>query len=229
MNVLELLPAFARTIHESKKGTTVVMSIAGAGCLGKTTFAERFGGLMGESFCQVVGIDGYMLERHRREEMGGITGYDPRGFELIRAKRQLLSLIHNGTPFILYQYNRITHKRDIPQRIMKRPIVLLEGGLSQRPELAKFTDIKIFFEASKEAQFRLRLNREQREFGYTAEQVYRRFESYHRDYLKFIAPAAETAHIVLRVSAKHEISVVRSYGNRLIRKTRIDTNEGWEQ
>ena len=63
----------------------LVIGIAGAGCIGKTTFARKFVQAIGLERCSVISLDGYMLERRIRQPLG-LTGYNPQGFELLKAR-----------------------------------------------------------------------------------------------------------------------------------------------
>jgi uridine kinase len=184
----------------------LVISMAGAGCIGKTTLAMRFREFVGDSRCQIVGLDGYMLGRERA---AGISGYDPRRFELARARAELSELIYSGQDFVLYQYNRQTHQRDIPEHVKPKEIILIEGGLALGEELYDLADVRIFLDSDQETQYQLRLRREQREFNYSPRQVRDRFEQYYRDYLAFIYPRLQYADIVYRVDGNYNQVLVR--------------------
>ncbi len=206
INLFGYIYGKARKIQEEKKLKRVVISLAGAGCIGKTTFAENFREFVGSSSCQIVSLDGYMLEREKRKKLGNLTGYSPRGFELCKAKRQIGSLVNLGTPFLLYRYNRQTHRRDAPQLIEPKKIIFIEGGLALGKELFSLADFSVFLDSDKITQFQLRLKREQQEWNSTPQQVQERFEKYYSDYLCFIAPAKKKADFILKIDCDYKIS-----------------------
>lgn len=180
----------------------VVVGIAGAGCLGKTVMAHNMAAQVGETQCQVLSLDGYLLEREARR---GLTGYNPRSFELDRAAMDLTMLLYQKQGFPLRQYNRRTHLRDISEWIHYRPLILVEGCLALVPCLRRNLDLCIFIHARCKVQYQLRLRRERREFGSHAEQVGLRFKRYYEDYKLFVEPQMIIADIVLTVSDRYGI------------------------
>ncbi len=212
MRGAELIRNAVVAVERATGKDRVVAGIAGAGCLGKTTLSQQLRELVGPSICQVVGLDGYMLEREERDRLGNVTGYDPRGFELSKARAQLRKLIEADRSFTLRQYNRLTHKRDLEQLVEPRKIILIEGGLALRPELYDLEDTHIFLEAGLDTQYILRVQREQAEFGYSEAEVAKRWTRYRRDYQAFIQPQIEVADVVLRVSSTYEISISAGRG-----------------
>lgn len=187
-------------IMEARKA--VVIGIAGAGCLGKTTLAHNIAAQMGGTQCQVISLDGYLLEREARKEL---TGYDPRSYELDQAAMDLRRLLNQKQGFFLSQYNRRTNLRDISEWIQFRPFIVVEGSLALFPRLRCNMDLCIFVHATCKIQYQLRLRRERREFGCTAEQIGFRFNKYYEDYQKFIEPQLFNAEIVLTVDERYEI------------------------
>jgi uridine kinase len=189
--------------EKSRENRTVLL-LAGGGCIGKTTLMSKLQSHIGKPICEHVELDGYMLPR---EEAGGLTGYDPRRFELGLAKRQLEGLVFHGKPFELHLYNRKTHKRDIIRQVEPKKVILIEGGLALRDEFLPFGNVNVFLDSSEEVQFLLRLKRESVEFGYTEEQVKKRFEKYYPDYLKYILPTRENAGIILRTDENYNVTI----------------------
>jgi uridine kinase len=208
MDVLEIIHDLVETKARNTKKDRIVVGIAGAGCIGKTTLCENYLKIEGASNCQVVSLDAYMLERQRREELGGITGYDPLGFEMDAAARQIRSLIEREMSFTIHQYNRRTHERDIAQRIEPKRIVLIEGCLALSDALYKLEDIHIFMNADQNSQYLFRLAREKREFKYAEDKIPDdRWSKYWLDYRKFIQPQIAISDVILNVSPTHKITV----------------------
>lgn len=198
-----------KVIREREGNSRIVVAIAGAGCLGKTTFAKALQEHIGEDMCEVVGLDGYMLSRRRRQSLGNLTGYNPLGFDLSAARKELASLIHGGKKFVLRQYNRATHRRDSPEVIVPKDVIFIEGCLAMTSDLFDLADIHVFVDSDEDTQLELRLRREQREFGYTVAQVSERFDRYLRDYRQYIAPQKVDADVVIQVDSSYNMSFVR--------------------
>lgn len=196
--------ALAKARETGKHGA--VIGVAGAGCIGKTALCHRFRSYAGDSQCQVVSLDGFMLEREKRDKLGGLTGYNPDGFELAKAASAVSGLIHNQTSFTLRQYDRRLHRRTRPVRIEPRRFLLIEGGLALTEGFYSLEDLHVFLDADRQMQYELRLRREQAEFGYSATLVAERFERYFSDYLRFIHPQIELADLVLEVGTDYSLS-----------------------
>jgi len=216
MNIINYLNNVSKIVRKKKNKNRVVISLAGAGCIGKSTFAERYSNYVGKNECEIVELDGYMLERSIREKLGNITGYNPQGFELDKARRQLAALILSDTPFVLYKYNRFTHKRDIYQLIEPKDTILIEGGLSLHENLFDLADVHVFLDSSKDDQFLFRFKREQREFKSDMAEVKDRFERYYPDYEEFIMPKRIVSDIILRVDSNYDIQFVSNNENVII-------------
>lgn len=200
--ICEMALARARENGKDK----AVIGVAGAGCIGKTTLCHRLRDCLGASECQVVSMDGFMLEREKREELGGITGYNPDAFELAKAESMLSGLIHRRTGFVLPQYDRRSQARKCPVRVEARRFILVEGGLALIERFYSLEDFHIFLDADRETQYVLRLRREQGELGYSPSLIAERFERYFADYERFIRPQIDVADLVLRVRADYSLS-----------------------
>lgn len=185
----------------------LVIAIAGAGCIGKSTLAARMRGWLGDSQCHIVSLDGYMLPRRAAH---GLTGYDPRRFELGKARTQLYGLVRHGKGFRLCQYDRRTHERESPELIEVKPTIILEGGLALRPELYDVAQVHVFLDAGRETQFVLRARREKEEFAYSTRQITERFALYYRDYVRYLLPQRERADIIARVNNDYSLTFLDS-------------------
>ena len=193
----------------TNRGNTTVVGIAGAGCVGKTTLSHRLSVLLGSAECQVVSLDAYLLDRQTRSELGQLTGYDPRGFELSRAAEDLETLVRNRRSVVVSQYNRLTHRRDLPEHLWPRRILLVEGGLALSDPIRSLIDLRIFLQSDKRTQYVLRLRREQAEFGSSESEVLRRFKRYWADYRKYIDSQLGSADLILRVGAAYDLVLVK--------------------
>ena len=83
--------------------TRRVVGIAGAGCVGKSTFAEALAGTLHRDHSYdsaSVDLDGYLIEKSQRESSQPIiSGYHPKGFELDRAQEDIDQWRTVGRPF----------------------------------------------------------------------------------------------------------------------------------
>jgi len=210
-DVLEYLRLAMLTKADENGHNTTVVGIAGAGCLGKTTLSHRLRNLLGAGDCKVFSLDAYLLERQTRVERGGLTGYDPRSFELVKAAQDLEVLTRHGKSLVLRQYNRLTHRRDIPEVIRPGRILLVEGCLALCEPIRSCTEMRIFLDAGKTTQYVLRLQRERAEFGSTESEVLVRMKKYYADYLKHIKPQAAVADLILRVRPDYGLTIARRY------------------
>lgn len=183
---------------------SVVIAISGAGCIGKSTRASQLAILLGESSCQAVSLDAYMLPRRLAP---GLTGYDPRRYELDKAREQLSELIRRGKKLLLRQYNRRTHERDLPQIVEPKPTIIIEGALALRPELHDLARIHVFLDADREVQFLLRKRREEKDFGSGPSQIVERLARYYHDYLRYVLPQRERAEIVACVDSDYRLTL----------------------
>jgi uridine kinase len=207
MNLFRYIYETSMAKAKNRSQNRIVIGISGAGCIGKTTLSREICRFVGKSECQVVSMDGYMMDRKKRDAIGGLTGYNPDGFELLKAKNELSGLINSNIGFTLFHYNRQTHNRERPEQIVPRRIIIIEGGMSLLSEFNHLQDLRIFLDADHKTQFELRLRREKVEFGFTASQVYNRFEKYFADYQKFIKPQIETANLIYRVSSDYSLAI----------------------
>ncbi|MEO5378323.1 MAG: hypothetical protein H7832_11165 [Magnetococcus sp. DMHC-6] len=187
-----------------------MIGCAGAGCIGKTTFSQQFREVIGESQCQLIGLDGYLMERKRRIQLGQISGYNPLGFELCKARKEISELILFKKTFSLPIYNRITQTRELSEQIYFKEIILIEGGLALTSHFHWLEDLHIFFNSDATTQYQLRLRREKFEFGYSEQEVKKRFDIYYHDYQKFIAPQIYSSDIILHVKTDQPLEISKN-------------------
>ena len=208
-SVLKDLCSIIENKSQKLDNRKITVAIAGAGCLGKTTLSRRLRSMIGPSECQIVSLDAYLLERKTRLKLGQLTGYDPHGFELSRASRELEILIRHQKSIVLYQYNRLTHLRDVREIVRPRRVLIVEGCLALSKPIICFSDLRIFLESGRTTQYALRLKREQMAFGSGEAEFQSRFIRYYSDYLIYIKPQISVADLILLVSQDYGLTTIR--------------------
>ena len=94
MGILDEIYAELESLKTNKE--RVVVGIAGAGCIGKTTIANKLVELMHPHNVQIINLDGYMLERKEAYKIEpGMTGYDVRRNDLELALEEIGNLVLN--------------------------------------------------------------------------------------------------------------------------------------
>lgn len=188
------------------KNQRVVIGVAGAGCIGKTTFIEQLREILGDA--EVINLDGYMLERKLAYKIEpGMTGYDPRRNDLKKAQKEISNLVVRGIPFKQRDYDRSTHQRTEPKEVLPKPIIIIDGVHALHDMLLPLVNFGIFLDAPEEVQYQLRLRRERKEFKYDEKKVKKRWKKYYPDYLNHIATQKKYADIVLRVGHDYNLEL----------------------
>ena len=95
-----------------------------------------------------------------------------------------------------------------------KPFIIIDGVHALNDTLLPLVDYGIYIDATEETQFKLRLRRELREFGYSEDKVKERWEKYWPDYLKYIDTQKQYADMVLQVDTNYKLEVKRWSGNK---------------
>lgn len=183
--------------------TRRIVALAGAGCVGKSTLAEVLARHLGQRLCYdcaPVDLDGYLIERSKREVPGRIvSAYHPEAFELYRALGDLRGWLNTGRPFELLVYDKATSRRSAARVIRPADMLILEGVCAFYEPLRPLSEFKIFVLATKEIQYGNRWRRENGDLGRPTSEIQDRFERLHRDYERHVQPTIAFADVVLRV------------------------------
>jgi len=180
--------------------------IMGPGAIGKSFLSGQLVAILNEKQIKSVHIDldGFMLEKSIRDEMGGISGYNPDGFEICLANEVLGNLITNSCPQTIKVYNKATSQRDKTISIQPASVYIIEGPITFYTDFINYSNVlKLFLTADKQVQLHNRIKREKAEIGYSEEQVKTRFNKYYADYLKYIKPKELLSDISVSVDNKH--------------------------
>lgn len=190
--------------------TRRAVGIAGAGCVGKSTFAEALAGTLYRDHsydCASVDLDGYLIEKSQRESLQPIiSGYHPKGFELDRAAEDIDQWRTLGRPFQLRMYDRVTSRR-LPGRLVQgSDMLIIEGACAFYEPLRHLSDFKIFLWASKQLQYTNRCHREKEELRRSDAEIREKFGRLYPDYQKYILPTLAFADVVLEVEEGYRLT-----------------------
>ncbi len=157
----------------------VVVAIAGGSASGKTTFASRLQGMLGDASCAVLSQDRYYIDQSAifRGDGENVNFDHPSAldFDLMRDHADQL---RQGLVIQAPIYDFATHKRSVTTFAFEpRPVILLDGTLIlNHVGIRELADHRIFIAASETVRYDRRLRRDTRERGRSAEGVWRQFE-----------------------------------------------------
>jgi len=189
-----------------------IVAFAGPGCVGKSTLAEALSGILRGQFSYEsdwIDLDGYLIEKAKRETPDRIiTGYNPKGFELAKAERDLKNWLSTGEPFVIRVYDKVTSRRDATRRVRARDALVIEGVCAFNEALLPLSAFRIFLTATKEIQYANRRRREVIEMGRSLEQIEEKFRHLYPDYERYVLPTKRFADLVLRVEENYRLARV---------------------
>jgi uridine kinase len=187
-----------------------IIAIAGAGCLGKSTLAEVLISYLEKLAlydCNWVDLDGYLIEKTWRESFNPIiTGYNPKGYELQKAEKDLSMWLKTGKSFPIKIYDKLKSERTESRVIKAKDLLIVEGVLGFYKSLQRISTFKIFLHASKEIQYINRLDRERNHLDRTKEQIKQKFRNLYPDYEKYILPTMRLADVIFKVERGYKLS-----------------------
>jgi uridine kinase len=164
--VKDLIKAIERSPNK-----TLLISICGGSCSGKTALADYFASL---NIGKVLPMDAYYKPVSAiKEYADGIPAFDaPDAFELQRLINDLISVC-NGQPIELpvYLYQKIKNGRDTTRTELFHPtrVTFFDGILSFCEELRPHVDYALFIERDNKARRKSRIERDRKERGVPAE------------------------------------------------------------
>ena len=180
-----------------------VVGIAGAGCVGKSTFADALADILRRDHsydCASVDLDGYLIEKSQRESSQPIiSGYHPRAFEVDRAAEDIARWRTAGRPFHLWIYDKVTSLRLPGKPVEASDLLIIEGACAFYEPLRDLGDLKIFLWASKQLQYANRYHREKEELKRPDAEIQEKFAHLYPDYERYILPTLSLADVVLEV------------------------------
>lgn len=157
---------------------SIIIGVAGGSGSGKTTFAKKLAGILGEQVCTIVGQDSYYIDQSEIfDQDGGKVNFDhPDSIDFDLLASHLLSL-KNGHSIKVPIYDFATHKRKAETHLITpHPIILVDGILILSND-SVFTqlDESIFMDVPETIRFNRRLKRDVEERGRTPEGVKKQF------------------------------------------------------
>jgi uridine kinase len=181
-----------------------VLLIGGPGCAGKSTFASELARDFVDAGLQaaVLDLDCYLLERAEREKgTVPISGYNPTGYLLDNAARDIRSLI-SRRPVMVSPYDKPTSRRAPLVCVEPARVLIVEGSMALRDPIYAFGDASIFLDSTQAILF---ANRTRRELGYgaTMEQIERKFLLLRQDYFIFIRPQRKRADLIAQIDGDY--------------------------
>jgi uridine kinase len=190
---------------------SVLVGIAGGTGSGKTSFAERLLARLGPERCLTIAQDSYYKDGSALDaEARASINYDhPDAFDtslLIQDLRDLKA----GRPVPHLAYDHASYsRRTLPDPLMPRPVILLEGILILAEEpLRRLMDIKLFIDTDADVRILRRLRRDLKERG-------RHFDSVERQYLtsvrpmhlEFVEPSKRYADLIIPEGAENTVAL----------------------
>ena len=186
-----------------------VVAIAGPGCVGKSTLAEGLAANLRRDHsydCMAVDLDGYLIEKSQRERVRPIiSGYDPRGFELIQAAQDVSRWRGVGQKFQIKIYDKLTSRRPAGEQVDARDLLIIEGACAFFEPLKSLSDFKVFLFADKRIQFANRYQREKNDLSRSDAQINAKFAHLYPDYERYILPTLYLADVVLQVEENYRL------------------------
>lgn len=178
-----------------------VILIGGPGCVGKSSIAVAMRDDIAPSIgkqISILDLDCYLIERAKRENKTTIvSGYNPAGYELQRANRDIEALVA-GKPVTVSPYDKATSTRGPEVVVPPSDIFVVEGVMALAEPIRSFGSVAVFVYADRATLYSNRVARET-SLRFDRERIERKFEVLMQDYERFIAPQRAGADIVILV------------------------------
>jgi len=185
-----------------------VIVIGGTGCVGKSTFAiELQADLLQTSgrSVSVLDLDCYLTERHRREtDERVVTGYDPAGYRLESAVKDIESLLE-GHAVRVFPYDKATSRMGQKMCINPAEVLVIEGVMALTDDIRRFRSVGMFMDAATQILYANRLARETA-LGFERERIERKFQLLSRDYDRFIRPQRDHAEMLIEIGDNYSFT-----------------------
>jgi uridine kinase len=190
---------------------SVLVGIAGGTGSGKTSFAQRVRGRIGDELCLILAQDSYYKDGSGLDPAAqAAINYDhPDAFDtplLVQDLRDLKA----GRPVPHLSYDHATYARRVaPDPLTPRPVLLLEGILVLVEEpLRRLMDMKLFIDTDADVRILRRLQRDLEERGRSFESVQRQYlESVRPMHLEFVEPSKRYADLIVPEGAENAVAL----------------------
>lgn len=193
------IAAFVAARPKRVRGSCVrrAVGVVGAPGLGKTTMSSLVRLLLDDT--DVAHLDHYLLPRATRRKLG-VSGFEPRGYDVARAAEDVRAFLEAGEPLRLRAYLRDgTHGPRLP--VLPASTVLFDGvAVCLVPEVRACMDTLIVFAADIQTMRSLRLYRDLHDRDYTRDEAERLWNTEWPALERDILPAVSAADLVVWVS-----------------------------
>jgi uridine kinase len=189
----------------------ILVGIAGGTGSGKTSFAQRINDLMGGEHCLTLAQDSYYKDGSTLAAAAqAALNYDhPDAFDTSLLVQDLRDL-KSGRPVPCLTYDHATYaRRVLPDPLLPRPVILLEGILILAEEpLRRLMDIKLFIDTDSDVRILRRLRRDLTERGRTFTSVEKQYlDSVRPMHLEFVEPSKRYADLIVPEGAQNEVAL----------------------
>ena len=189
----------------------IIVGIAGGTGSGKTSFAQKMLDTLQPERCVIVAHDAYYKDGSALDpEAQAAINYDhPDAFDtplLVQDLRDLKA----GRPVPHLTYDHATYSRRVlPDPLLPRPVIFLEGILVLAEELLRrLMDIKLFIDTDPDVRVLRRLRRDLKERGRSFESVEKQYlESVRLMHLEFVEPSKRYADLIIPEGAENAVAL----------------------
>lgn len=192
---------FSTILSIIKNHNNFIILIGGSGCVGKSSFSldlKKYINKNLENTVSILDLDSYLIERHIRESnVNPISGYNPDGYELIKAIEDINYLI-KGNNIKVRIYDKRTSIRSKLSIIKPAKILIIEGVMSLTNYIRNFGTLRIFLNASDNIEYENRIIRESN-FGFDIQRIESKFAQLRKDKKKYITPLRKYADIIIEL------------------------------
>ncbi|HEY6418068.1 MAG TPA: hypothetical protein VIX59_03610 [Candidatus Binataceae bacterium] len=148
----DLIKVATALVRKARRSNVVVAAIDGAGGAGKSTLAAGIRHQLGELVSIVRGDDFYRpLHSDERAQLDAEYGYR-NFFDWQRMRDEALVPLRAGTDTKYQPYDWLSGQLRGWIEVKRKPIIVVEGVYSTRPELRDLIDVAVFVDTPRETR-----------------------------------------------------------------------------
>ncbi len=200
----EVADRIAKHIRRFLAGTKgpLLVSIAGPGAIGKSTFANVIKECLmipSDPKCKVdiLPTDSYQLERAERISQN-LIGFDPKAHVLPKLAQDVETLL-DGRAIKICPYDHSTGRHVEEHIVEPSDVLILEGVHSFCPLIEPLRGLKFFIDASEQEAKQLKFIADIKERNYDAFQAFAHSDAEYRAYDQYVRPMLRFADFVIRL------------------------------